>query len=93
MDQSMTRRMGITRVLMVLSFVVVLGACDLLFGPEIICGPLEAAECGEAVEAIQLTLGREYPNRRVVFIEFVNEEGHASIRLDDGTEIGWGERL
>ena len=85
--------MGITRALAALPFVVVVGACDVLFGPEILCGPLEASECGEAVEVIQSTLGREYPNRRVVFIEFVNEEGHASIRLDDGTEIGWGERL
>jgi hypothetical protein len=38
-------------------------------------------------------MGREYPNRRVVSIAFLNEEGHATVRLDDAIDIGWGERL
>lgn len=38
-------------------------------------------------------MATHYPNRRVVYIEFLNAEGHATVRLDDGMEIGVGERL
>ena len=61
--------------------------------PEIDCGPLNASECDQAVQAIQETMATHYPNRRIVYIEFLNDEGHATVRLDDGTEIGVGERL
>ena len=39
---------------------------------------------------ITTVVGREFPARRVVFIEFTNEDGDATLRLDDGTEVGWG---
>jgi hypothetical protein len=73
-------------------YAIFVAACD-VFGPQIDCGPLEASACREAVQMIEATLQREFPTRRVVLVEFLNEDGHANVRLDDGTEIGWGERL
>ena len=70
-----------------------ISACDLVFAPRIDRGPLEPVDCERAVQEILRTMGREYPNRRVVSIAFLNEEGHATVRLDDAIDIGWGERL
>lgn len=67
------------------------GGCSLW--PEVDCGPLAAAECTRAVDELRERLGREFPNRSVVYVQFINDQGHASVRLDDGTEIGVGERL
>jgi hypothetical protein len=88
----MDERMSATRAAAVALLAMLLGACDGLFGPPINCGPLEPSACDQAVEEIRAVVIREYPARRIVFIEFVNEDGHANVRLDDGTEIGWGER-
>lgn len=67
-------------------------ACGLL-GPEVRCGPLGDLECERAVTRIVEAVANEYPDRRVVYVEFVNAQGHGTVRLDDGTEIGFGERL
>ena len=77
-----------TRLLSIL-FAIVLSACD-LFGPEISCGPLPGLECDRQVQEIQTIIARDFPARRVVLIEFLNEDGVANVRLDDGTEVGWG---
>ena len=68
---------------------VVVSACE-IFGPEVDCGPLPGLECSDQVQQIQTVVGRDFPARRVVSIEFTNEEGDATVRLDDGTEVGWG---
>ena len=68
---------------------VVVG-CNLVFGPQINCGPLGPLKCNQHVEEIQTVLGPAYPDRRVASIDFVNDEGDATVRLDDGSEIGWG---
>jgi hypothetical protein len=72
---------------------IFVSACNLL-GPEIDCGPLPGMECDQQVQQIQTIVGRDFPARRVVFIKFRNEEGGATVRLDDGTEVEWqgGER-
>ncbi len=72
--------------------VVFIGGCN-VFGPEVRCGPLSTSECEQEAQEIQRNLSLKFPNRRVVYIEFVNDEAHAIVRLDDGTEIGIGERL
>ena len=72
--------------------VVLIGGCD-VFGPEVRCGPLSTSECEQEAQEIQRNLSLEFPDRRVVYIEFVNDEAHAINRLDDGTEIEIGERL
>lgn len=77
-----------TRLLWIL-FAVVVSACN-LFGPEITCGPLPGMECDQQVQEIQTIIARDFPARRVVLIEFLNEDGDAKVRLDDGTEVGWG---
>jgi hypothetical protein len=82
-----------TRVALVLVCAFVVGACDALFPPQIDCGPLDTAECEAAVDSIVSSVSEEYPHRRVMSIEILNQEGHATVRLDDGTEIGFGERL
>jgi hypothetical protein len=79
-----------TRLLLTL-FAIVVSACD-LFGPEITCGPLPGVECDQQVQEIQTIIARDFPARRVVLIEFLNEDGDANVRLDDGTEVGWGGR-
>lgn len=84
----MSRAMrAITAVL----FIQALSGCGLW--PEVDCGPLDTSECDAAAQEIQETFAVEYPNRRIVSIEFLNEEGHAVVLLDDGTEVGFGERL
>lgn len=57
------------------------------------CGPLTEVNCEQQAAQIVSVVERENPGRRVVSIVFINEEGHALVRLDDDTEIGWGERL
>jgi hypothetical protein len=79
-----------TRLVLILVAIVV-SACG-LFGPEVHCGPLPGLECSDQVQQIQTVVGRDFPARRVVFIEFTNEDGDATVRLDDGTEVGWGGR-
>ncbi len=72
--------------------VVFIGGCN-VFGPEVRCGPLSTAECEQKAQEVQRNLSLEFPNRRVVYIEFVNDDAFAIVRLDDGTEIGIGEGL
>ena len=72
--------------------IVFIGGCD-VFGPEVRCGPLSTSECEQEAQEIQRNLSLEFPNRRVVYIEFVHDDAHAIVRLDDGTEIEIGERL
>lgn len=57
------------------------------------CGPLDADDCSALVSQIEQVVAREYPGRSIVEIHVLNADGHAEIRLDDDTEIGWGERL
>jgi hypothetical protein len=57
------------------------------------CGRLEPAACQARVAEIESVVVGEFPGRRIVWIRIVNDEGHAMVRLDDGTEIGFGERL
>jgi len=86
----MVQHLRLARLLPMLLCAIVLGACDGLFGPQVICGPLDASECDEAVREIQSALGPQFPGRRVAFVEIVEEDGSAHVWLDDGTEIGWG---
>lgn len=86
----MAGRMRIRRLSLMLLCASVVGGCDGLFGPQVICGPLEISECEEEVQEIRNTLRPEFPDRRIVFVEFLNENGDANVRLDDGTEVGWG---
>jgi hypothetical protein len=86
----MRRRAGVTRAIGALLGAVVVGACSLILGPEVTCGPLDAAACAAEVEVIQSALERARPDQRVEFIEFVNEVGDAHVLLSDGTEVGWG---
>jgi hypothetical protein len=86
----MRRIAGVNRAIGALLGAVVVGACNLILGPEIICGPLDAAACAAEVEAIQAALGSARPDQRVESIEFVNEVGDAHVLLSDGTEVGWG---
>jgi hypothetical protein len=85
----MVQHLRVSRLLPVLLCAMVLGACDGLFGPEVICGPLDASECEEAVRKIESALEPQFPGRRVAVIEIVEEDGSAHVWLDDGTEIGW----
>lgn len=57
------------------------------------CGPLEPAECERQAAEIVSVITRETPERSISSIVFLNPEGHAQVILDDGTEVGWGERL
>ena len=68
---------------------ILVSACN-LSGPEVDCGPLPGVECDQQVQDIQTIIARDIPARRVVSIEFLNEDGDANVRLDDGTEVGWG---
>ena len=77
-----------TRLLWMLCAIVV-SACN-LFGPEVDCGPLPGLECDQQVQEIQTIVDRDFPARRVVLIEFLNEDGDATVRLDDGTGVEWG---
>ena len=67
---------------------ILVSACN-LFGPEVDCGPLPGMECDQQVQQIQTIIDRDFPARRVVFIKFRREEGGATVRLDDGTEVEW----
>ena len=81
-----------TRLLWMVSAIFV-SACN-LFGPEVDCGPLPGVECDQQVQQIQTIFDHDFPARRVVFIKFRSEDGGATVRLDDGTEVEWqgGER-
>ncbi len=57
------------------------------------CGPLDRATCEREAAEIVSVVTRYNPGRPVSSIVFTNAEGHAVVMLDDGTEIGWGERL
>lgn len=59
----------------------------------LMCGPLDRDSCLRAAAVVASSVEGDHPGRRVVMIQFVNLEGHAVVILDDGTEIGWGDRL
>ena len=57
------------------------------------CGPMSVPDCEEHAEDIVSVVRDANPDRSVVAVAILNEQGHADVTLDDGTEIGWGERL
>jgi hypothetical protein len=75
---------------MMLCCAILAGSCNLVAGPQIDCGPLAPWDCDRHVGEIQAMVIAEFPGRRVASIEVANDEGDAMVRLDDGTEIGWG---
>jgi hypothetical protein len=82
-------RRHVTRLLL-MPYAIVAAGCNLLLGPPIRCLPLAPLDCDRHVAEIQAMLTSEFPDWRAFSIEFANEEGDAMIRLDDGTDIGWG---
>jgi hypothetical protein len=50
-------------------------------------------ECDQQVQEIQTIVARDFPDRRVVLIEFLNEDGDATVRFDDGTGVEWRSTL
>ena len=73
-----------------LGTILVLAGCS---GPAVNCGPLAKAECADQATIIVAAMAEHRPSRTVTAIEFVDEEGHAFLTLDDGSEVAWGERL
>jgi hypothetical protein len=57
------------------------------------CGPLDRTDCEHQATEIVSIVTRDNPGRSVTSIVFVNTSGDARVILDDGTEVGWGERL
>ncbi len=57
------------------------------------CGPLDRAACEERATQIVSTVMKAFPSHSVSSIVIVNAAGHAKVLLDDGTEVGFGERL
>lgn len=78
---------------LVSSAVVALAILGCQPGQQIDCGPMETQACEQRVLEIETQIASEYPGRVITRIEILNLEGHAQITLDDGTEIGFGERL
>lgn len=74
-------------------FSVALMAASCSLAPSVDCGPLDRATCEEEAAQIVSVVQRDNPGRTVQSIEFINADGHARVILDDGEEIGWGERL
>lgn len=56
------------------------------------CGPLPEDQCEKEAAEIANVVGRGHPDRSIVSITFLNRQAHAEVILDDGTEVGWGER-
>lgn len=56
------------------------------------CGPLAKTDCLDHANLIVEALAHYHPWDAVSSIEFLHDERHAFVILDDGTEIGWGER-
>lgn len=59
----------------------------------LMCGPLDRDLCLLTASTVALSVEDDHPGRQVVMIRFINVQGHAIVVLDDGTEIGWGDRL
>jgi hypothetical protein len=78
---------------LVLSAGVALAILGCELGRQVDCGPMESQACEQRVLEIESQIASEYPGRLITQIEILNLEGHAQITLDDGTEIGFGERL
>ena len=57
------------------------------------CGPLDLVSCDARADEIEVVVTESYPGRTIRSIEILNEEGHATVVLDDGAVIGFGERL
>ena len=57
------------------------------------CGPLDRAACEERATEILSVISVNFPGRTVRSIVIENEAGHAQVVLDDGREVGFGERL
>ena len=70
---------------------LIAASCSL--APSVDCGPLEHATCEEEAAQIVSVVQRDNPGRTVRSIEFLNADGHARVMLDNGEEIGWGDRL
>jgi len=68
-----------------------MASCSL--APSVDCGPLDRTRCEEEAGQIVSVVQRDNPGRTVQSIEFLNADGHARVMLDNGEEIGWGERL
>ena len=65
--------------------------CGLLRTVE--CGPLDDQACAEVVRDIESVVARSHPGRSIQSIQILDARGQARVVLDDGREIGWGERL
>jgi hypothetical protein len=61
-------------------------------GASIDCGPMSKDACLHEVQQIQAVIDQNFGGGRIVSIMIVSEQGDATVKLEDGTEIGWGIR-
>ena len=83
-------RQQLLRIAAVFGALLTLSACGLSY--DLDCGPMGRTACLDEADAIIEAMARYHSGESVSSIEFFDEEGHALVMLDDGTEIGWGER-
>ncbi|HET7646076.1 MAG TPA: hypothetical protein VFM03_06275 [Candidatus Limnocylindria bacterium] len=67
-------------------------ATSCLLAPSVDCGPLDRGTCEEEAAQVVSVVQRDNRGRTVRSIQFLNVDGHARVMLDNGDEIGWGER-
>jgi len=79
------------RITALLTAAAILASCSLAASVD--CGPLDRATCEQEAAEIVSVVQRDNPGRTVRSIEFLNADAHARVMLDNGEEIGWGERL